>query len=251
MKTKTLFLTLFLFATTILRAQIVEDSISYVDKTTKFNPGQLILPASLIVTGSWGICNGWIQSVNHSIHDKMTDLRKDNFFHADDYIQYLPVVSYVALGSLGVKSKHSLKERLAVTATSYLALGIMVNTVKWTVNVRRPDSSARNSFPSGHTATVFMGAELIRKEYGTGYGVGAYSIAFGVAFLRLYNDRHWFNDVVAGAGVGILSARIGYWMLPLNRKLFRLNNKNSLVITTLPYYDPRYQAMGGALAVCF
>ena len=70
-----------------------------------------------------------------------------------------------------------------------------------------------------------MGAELMREEYGNAWGAGAYVIAGGVAFLRMYNDRHWLNDVIAGAGVGILAARIGYWLLPLERKLFRWEKK--------------------------
>ena len=54
-----------------------------------------------------------------------------------------------------------------------------------------------------------MGAELVRMEYGGWYGIGAYTIAVGVGFMRMYNGRHWLHDVVAGAGVGILSARVG------------------------------------------
>lgn len=54
-----------------------------------------------------------------------------------------------------------------------------------------------------------MGAELVRIEYGGWYGAGAYAVAAGVGFMRMYNGRHWLHDVVAGAGVGILSARIG------------------------------------------
>lgn len=130
--------------------------------------------------------------------------------------------------------------------------GILVNGTKYFVDEKRPDSSAQNSFPSGHTATVFMGAELVRSEYGIGYGIGAYLVAGGVAFLRLYNDRHWLNDVVAGAGFGILSARIGYWLLPVNRKLFRLDKKKSAtVIATSPFYQPDNHAFGAALAIRF
>lgn len=223
MKTsKILFLLLFVPGILCAKEREEKDTLSctYYDKTTQFQAWQLILPASFVVVGSWGICNGFLHSVNHSVKDNMSDLRKNSFFHADDYIQYLPVVSYVGLGLMGVKSKHSFKERLIVTATSYLAMGIMVNGTKLVIDEKRPDSSAENSFPSGHTATVFMGAELIRIEYGTGYGIGAYAIACGVGFLRLYNNRHWLNDVLAGAGIGILSARIGYWLLPVNRKTF-------------------------------
>ena len=181
----------------------------------------------------------------------MTDLRKNKFFHADDYIQYLPVISNISLEFLGVKAKHSFKERLITTATSYLAMGIMVNGIKLTIHEKRPDSSARNSFPSGHTATAFMGAELVRMEYGIGYAIGAYTIASGVAFLRLYNNRHWFNDIITGAGIGILSARIGYWLLPINRKLFKLNKKEAPTIITCPFYDHSNKTLGGILSIQF
>ena len=70
------------------------------------------------------------------------------------------------------------KERLVVAATSAIALTVLTNGIKYTVGEKRPDSSARNSFPSGHTATVFMGAELIRMEYSLGLAIGAYGVVF-------------------------------------------------------------------------
>ena len=60
----------------------------------------------------------------------------------------------------------------------------------------------------------------------------AVTIACGVAFLRLYNERHWCNDILVGAGIGILSARIGYWLLPYERKLLGL--EISLCLAVLP-----------------
>ena len=253
MKTATLLLYLFCIPISLHAAYGKEnkDSLSYNENSTLFRPYKLIFPTSLILVGSWGICNGWLQSANHTIQDNMTDLRKNKFFHADDYIQYLPVISNISLEFLGVKAKHSFKERLITTATSYLAMGIMVNGIKLTIHEKRPDSSARNSFPSGHTATAFMGAELVRMEYGIGYAIGAYSIASGVAFLRLYNNRHWFNVIITGAGIGILSARIGYWLLPINRKLFKLNKKEAPTIITCPFYDHSNKTLGGILSIQF
>ena len=32
--------------------------------------------------------------------------------------------------------------------------------------------------------------------------------------MRMYNNRHWASDVLAGAGVGILSASLTYWLAP-------------------------------------
>ena len=181
----------------------------------------------------------------------MSHLRGDHYIHVDDYIQYLPSIAYVGLGSAGVKSRLRFKERLVVTATAYMAMGIMVNGIKYTVGEKRPDSSARNSFPSGHTATVFMGAELIRQEYSLGIAIGAYTVAVGTAFLRMYNERHWLNDVIAGAGIGILSARIGYWLLPFNRRIFRISPRSTAAVAAMPSYDPVNRAFGLAFAASF
>lgn len=235
----------------IIRTDVSNISPTSEEPYTKFKPTQLILPGALIAVGSWGVCNGWFSKIKHDIKDNMTHLRGDNYIHVDDYVQYLPTAAYVAMGSIGIPSRHRFKERLVATATAYIAMGIMVNGIKYTVGEKRPDSSARNSFPSGHTATVFMGAELIRQEYSLGIAIGAYTVAFGTAFLRMYNERHWLNDVLAGAGIGILSARIGYWLLPFNRRIFRLNSRSSASMTALPSYDPVNRAFGLAFAATF
>jgi membrane-associated phospholipid phosphatase len=62
-----------------------------------------------------------------------------------------------------------------------------------------------------------MGAELVRLEYGSDtpwIAVAAYAIASGTSIMRVWNEKHWFTDVLAGAGMGMLSARIGWWLLP-------------------------------------
>ncbi len=116
-------------------------------------------------------------------------------------------------------------------ATGMAVMGILVNSLKYTVCEMRPDGSRRNSFPSGHTATAFLGAELVRIEYGWGWGAAAYTAAAATGFLRMYNEKHWFHDVIAGAGIGILSARVAYWLLPWEQK--QLGK-----ISFLPYFAP-------------
>ena len=68
--------------------------------------------------------------------------------------------------------------------------------------------------------------------------VSGYVVAAGTGFFRIYNDRHWLTDVAAGAGIGILSTKIAYWINPfINEKLFR--NKKAKHINSLayPYYN--------------
>lgn len=213
-----------------LAHQAVNDSTSTDDKSCDFKASQLIVPSVLIAIGTAGVYSEWGNSLNHDVKDGMERWRKDRYCKADDYLQYLPVAANLGLGLTGMKARHQLRERIACTATAYLAMGIMVNVTKYTVREKRPDSGTRNSFPSGHTATAFTGAELVRKEYGNIPGLCAYTLATGVAVMRLYNNRHWLNDVLAGAGIGILSAKIGFWLLPWEKRILGWNDSNMNII---------------------
>jgi membrane-associated phospholipid phosphatase len=46
--------------------------------------------------------------------------------------------------------------------------------------------------------------------------VGSFVLSFAVftGVYRMLNDKHWFSDVVAGAGIGILSTEAAYWLYP-------------------------------------
>lgn len=231
------------------------DSLSnsiFTSDNTKFRATQLILPGALIAIGAWGVNNGWFVKIKNDIRHGLQDLRGDSRCYADDYIQYVPTAAYLGLGFLNTKPRHDFIRRLCLGATSYAFMGIMVNVTKTIVNEPRPDTGVLNSFPSGHTATAFMGAELIRLEYPSAYSVGAYLLAGATAFLRMYNDRHWLNDILTGAGVGILSARMAYWMLPYYEKWFfskKSNKKSGEARIIVPYIDPRLCG-GGISAVC-
>lgn len=219
-------------------------------RAEKFRPVQLIAPAALITIGSVGVANGWFCSVKEDVRTGFNDFRGDKRFRADDYLQYVPVAAHLGLGFIGAKARHPFRERLAAAATAGMVLAATVNIVKYTVREPRPDNGKLNSFPSGHTATAFMGAELVRCEYGNAYGAGAYVFASCIAFLRVYNDRHWLNDVIGGAGFGILSARVGYWLLPYERKLFRWDSRGPAV-AVLPAYSPAGHTFSLSLAATF
>jgi len=197
-----------------------------------FKAGELIMPLTLIGAGTLGFVEP-LKNARFEVRDYLNEWRGDHRVTADDYLQYVPLGAVYGLSILGADAKHGYVDRTLELATSYVALGLMVNAIKYTVREPRPDGSAHNSFPSGHTATTFMGAELVRIEYGDDspwYSVGAYTIAAAVGVLRVYNERHWFTDVFAGAGIGILSARIGYWLLPYTRKaMHRLTGCDAFV----------------------
>ncbi|TCD11692.1 phosphatase PAP2 family protein [Pedobacter frigidisoli] len=135
-------------------------------------------------------------------------------YHYDDYLQYAPVATVFALNAAGIKGKHKIGRALVSYAFSAVIMASVVNTVKYTAKVERPDGSTHNSFPSGHTANSFMNATFLHKEYGQYrsplYSIGAYTAATATAVGRELNYRHWISDVLAGAGIGILSTEVGY-----------------------------------------
>lgn len=88
----------------------------------------------------------------------------------------------------------------------FLNVGITY-ALKYTIDAPRPDHGGQ-SMPSGHTSISFTGAEFMRKRYGWEYGVPAYAAASFVAYSRVEAGRHHVRDVVAGAGIGILSSYI-------------------------------------------
>lgn len=212
-------------------------------RVTRFNPQQLILPGTLMVSGLLGAID-YDNNLNRSVNDAMTNLSNGHQCKVDDYLRFVPSAAHLVMGSLGVKSKHNFKERFLISATAHAAMLIMGYGTKYVIHEQRPDLSDKHSFPSGHVAIAFTGAELLRAEYGNAYGIAGYALASGVALLRLYNNRHWLNDVLMGAGIGILSARIGYWVLPLERKLFKINGKhsNTSTVTVTPFYNTHDRA---------
>lgn len=194
----------------------------------KFEWRQTVLPASLIAAGAVCLAPSFVRNGSRAVTNGVIDIRgQSRKLEFDDYVQYAPVVGALALGCTGAKARHTLGERTLIVATSYATLAVLTNVPKFLVDEKRPEFAGHNSFPSGHTATAFMGAELVRIEYGGWYGIGAYTIATSIGFLRMYNGRHWLHDVVAGAGVGILSARIGEWSGSLWHRLLRKDRKGS------------------------
>ncbi|MGM9811364.1 MAG: phosphatase PAP2 family protein [Muribaculaceae bacterium] len=138
--------------------------------------------------------------------------------HLDDYLQFSPAAVMLGMKTFGVESRSSWGRMIVSDAFSALLMGGAVNTLKHSTNVVRPDGSNNHSFPSGHTATAFMTATMLTKEYGhksAWVGIGAYSVASATGLMRMANNKHWLSDVLTGAGIGILSAEFGYYFADL------------------------------------
>lgn len=188
----------------------------------KFKPLQLVVPGTLIGVGIIGLESDWLKFQNREIRDELQE-NIDHRLTIDDFTQYAPMAATYGLNLCGIKGKHGYGDLTIILGTAYALMGTTVYAMKNITKVERPDGSARNSFPSGHTATAFMGAELLRREYwdvSPWIGVAGYAVAAGTGFFRMYNNRHWLTDVIAGAGIGILSVQAAYWLYPVITKTF-------------------------------
>lgn len=206
----------------------------------KFQPLQLIVPGTLIGVGIIGLKSDWLKYQNKEVRDELQE-NIDRKFTIDDFTQYTPMAATYGLNLCGIKGMHGYGDLTLILGTAYALMGTTVYAMKNITKVERPDGSARNSFPSGHTATAFMGAEMLRREYwnvSPWIGIAGYAVAAGTGFFRMYNNRHWLTDVIAGAGIGILSVQAAYWLHPILSKTFFHNQclKNTYISPYMAEY---------------
>ena len=157
---------------------------------------------------NYGIKNTMIRLVKYDFHSEV-----------DNYTQFAPLVLTAGLHLAGVEGRSDWPRLLASGVMSGAVMAAFVNSIKYTSSEIRPDNTTRNSWPSGHTATAFMAATVLHKEYGLTrspwYSVGGYAVATATGVMRVLNNRHWVSDVLSGAGIGILSTELGYGICDL------------------------------------
>ncbi|MBP3849242.1 MAG: phosphatase PAP2 family protein [Prevotella sp.] len=157
--------------------------------------------------------------VNNKDGKKNTQLLTDFKTGIDDYAQFLGPAMVVGLKLGGYEGRSDWPRLLASAAMGYGIMAGLVNGIKYSAKEMRPDGSQANSWPSGHTATAFVGATLLHKEYGLTrspwFSVAGYGAATATGVMRVLNNRHWVSDVMSGAGIGILSGELGYALCDL------------------------------------
>lgn len=204
----------------------------------QFKPQALIVPTTLIAYGIIGIESDGLKYLNAEIQEEVYE-NIDEKTTIDDFSQFAPIAAVYAFNAAGIKGKNNFKDRTIIIGTATLIMAPTIYALKTMTKIKRPDGSSNNSFPSGHTATAFMGAAFLYQEFkdvSIWYGISGYIVATATGIFRIYNDRHWLTDVAAGAGIGILSTKIAYWIQPFfNEHLFK-ERKNSQSVL-IPYYN--------------
>ena len=183
------------------------------------------------------IAKGEKEAFRQNYNNPNTKIRLIKYnFHSeiDNYTQFAGIGLTVGLKMAGVEGRSSWPRLFASSLASYGIMAGFVNGIKYTASELRPDGSTRNSWPSGHTATAFVGATILHKEYGLTrspwYSIGGYTVATATGVMRVLNNRHWISDVLSGAGIGILSTELAYGICDL---LFK---EKGLLMNDLAYY---------------
>lgn len=170
--------------------------------------------------------------VNNKDGKKNTQLLTNFKTGIDDYTQFFGPVMTVGLKLGGYEGRSDWGRLLASAGMSYAIMAGFVNGIKYSAKEMRPDGSTANSWPSGHTATSFVGATILHKEYGLTrspwFSIAGYGVATATGIMRVLNNRHWISDVMSGAGIGIMSTELGY---ALSDILFKGNGllRNDLI----------------------
>ena len=228
-----------------------------VDFRSSFKATQIIAPATLMLAGTM-VHNCAHDTWDVQVRDAVQGWRGDTPYAPwDDYLQYAPVVFDLFLSFTGVPSQHGFVDKVLEAAMAYAVCSALSWSGKLLINSIRPNGADYRSFPSGHSCLAFCGAELVRMEYGPWWGLGAYAVATSVAFGRIWHNNHWLSDVLMGAGVGILSAHVGGWLLEPFKSLCHIrtsywgSGRHEPKLSVSPSFDPLSGAVCARLAVTF
>ena len=199
-----------------------------------------VLPAAaLIGAGIYTIQdNGFYSS--HDARDARHQHLPNFSTKVDDYLFFLPVAYMYGFNAFSSQNRHDIRRQTGLLLASGALTSALVWPTKKLTDIDRPNGDP-TAFPSGHTAYAFTIATIVDKEFrhkSPWISVGSYTIASATGVLRVLNNEHWMADVLAGAGVGILSVNTVYW---LHDKIFRdkgLNNTTTIAPTVLPNGSP-------------
>ncbi len=193
----------------------------------------LVPPAALV---GYGVASFYIKPMRRLDRYVFKEAQEHNFVfkrHFEDYFQYAPPVLVYGLNLAGVHGKNTFIDRTLIYVMAQGMMSFSLYALKHSTHRLRPDGSDRLSFPSGHTANAFAGAEFMAQELGgvsPYYSVVGYAFATTTGVFRIYHQDHWLSDVIAGAGFGILATKGAYLLYPYIRNaLFKSKTSENKV----------------------
>ena len=184
-----------------------------------------IFSTTLITTGSLISSSQFEKDLQIDIRNKVgNDFRT----HIDDFLPYLPVAGMYIADIFGVKSKNHWFDQTKYLLISNVGTSAVTHLLKNIIQKTRPDGTSL-SFPSGHTSFAFNNASVFHNEFRETFPILAYSgylFSTTTGSLRIMNNKHWFSDVLTGAGIAILVTELVYYFEPLKNFNPFLKTKN-------------------------
>lgn len=152
-----------------------------------------------------------------------------------DYLgQLIPNGLYVVGQGIAGYNGNELGYKRAMGMFKATLYSCSVTTIlKYSIREPRPDNhKEKNSFPSGHTTSAFAFAGYVLGEHGWGWGVPSLALASFVGASRINDNRHFLNDVFAGATIGLA---YGYGISALENK----KSDNTVMIVPIFQHDTK------------
>jgi hypothetical protein len=178
----------------------------------------LIVPGILVGYGIVTQNNGGLRVFNDEAKEVVWNGQEYHHPYIEDYMLLVPAAAVYGMNIFGFHGQNNLVDRSIIYGMSNALANGIIFSLKYFGIEQRPDSTDNYSFASGHTAEAFVSAEFLHQEYKqrvhwTVIAAG-YACAVGVGYMRMYHNKHWLSDVVAGAGIGIASTRFSYYLYP-------------------------------------
>lgn len=132
-----------------------------------------------------------------------------------DVLCFAPKVLQWGMRLSGIDGKY---ERLRSVTNEIIGITTMyavTTSIKNIIHRSRPNGEDNHSFPSRHTATAFLSAAMLDENYGhlsPFIPLGGYALSTMVGFERVRTNKHYTSDALTGAAIGILSARLAYFL---------------------------------------
>lgn len=213
----------------------ISQSLDHIAAKRKFIHS-MILPAALTTYGVAALENDKLKSIDNWVKRMVWDKNPHQPAHFDDALQYIPGFSVYVLNGLGVNGKNNLLDATRQYFISSFLMMIVVQSGKAITRLKRPNGFGTNTFPGGHTATAFVAAEFLHQEFKDKsplISIAGYSMATIVGYMRIYNNRHWMKDDIAGAGIGLGITKFLYWIYPKIKTRYFKDRPMSNIL--LPY----------------
>lgn len=173
-----------------------------------------VLPSTALIVASISTLEGRGLFSSNDLFDYRNKTFPDFSTNADDFAMLAPLVGLYGINIISSQNRHELgRQTLLLVGSGVLTTALVVPT-KLLTDMERPNGKPY-AFPSGHTAYAFTIATFMDKEFrhkSPWISVASYSIAGATGVVRVLNNAHWMSDVLAGAGVGILSVNTVYWL---------------------------------------